>query len=173
MPTANSLMDGGNRLNSGKFSRATLRVLILECSPLIRWRHPHRARLLPCRSFLLWRRIWRSILKRAGWLSPITPWSVKWLLPVPLSSLMCCSLLMAGIDGCCGISRLIICMSRFAKEFPLSRDPSKISIFCTRYLPKHPHHWCTKSVTSAVALLRILAGCAKRKREKTAVVFDR
>jgi hypothetical protein len=68
--------------------------------------------------------------------------SVKWLLPVPLSSLICCSLLMAGIDGCCGISRLIICMSRFAKELPLSRDPSKISIFCTRYFislpPRHP-----------------------------------
>ena len=32
---------------------------------------------------------------------------------------------------------------------------------------------CTKSVTGVVALLRILAGCAKRRGRIPAVVFDR
>ena len=34
-------------------------------------------------------------------------------------------------------------------------------------------HWCTKSVTGIAALLRILAGCAKRRGRIPAVVFDR
>jgi hypothetical protein len=33
--------------------------------------------------------------------------------------------------------------------------------------------WCAKSVTGVVALLRILAGCAKRRGRIPAVVFDR
>jgi hypothetical protein len=51
-------------------------------------------------------------------------------------------------------------------------------------VPKHKHafctfwrassrDYCTKSVTGLAALLRILAGCAKRKGRIPAVVFDR
>jgi predicted histidine transporter YuiF (NhaC family) len=38
---------------------------------------------------------------------------------------------------------------------------------------RSPGDQCTKSVTGVVALLRILAGCTKRKGRIPAVVFDR
>jgi hypothetical protein len=52
------------------------------------------------------------------------------------------------------------------QEHAFSIDGSRAGLRASR-------HQCTKSVTGVVALLRILAGCAKRRGRIPAVVFDR
>jgi hypothetical protein len=68
--------------------------------------------------------------------------SVKWLLPGPLVLLDILQPVDVQNRWLLRDSRLSICMSRFEKGFPLSRDPLKISTFCTRYfislLPRQP-----------------------------------
>jgi hypothetical protein len=68
---ASLLTAGGTSLNSCSCSQTTLKVLILGCLPHIRWRHLLRLHSSLCRLFRHGARSSKSILRKAGWLSPI------------------------------------------------------------------------------------------------------